>query len=146
MVMKFKCKFNFASWSSYEFMAWWPLQPPCPPELYWEPENEKHEWNFQGEMSSSVWRRLDILHIIRKADFSPNWFEQALHFYSAVYKVKVQSPSSRFRRISTAFDMPIALHIDLNAAKTNETHDTLFDFAPINLTLDSLWKMLTIIF
>ena len=93
-------------------------------ELYWKPEMEKHEWNFQGEMSSSIWRRLDILHIVQQSTFpSVNWFEQALHYYSVAYKELVQPKESNFRRLSTGFQLPITVHVDVNVAKTEATND-----------------------
>ena len=93
-------------------------------ELYWKPEMEKHEWNFQGEMSSSIWRRLDILHIVQQSTFpSVNWFDQALHCYSVAYKELVQPKESNFRRLSTGFQLPITVHVDVNVAKTEATND-----------------------
>jgi hypothetical protein len=98
-------------------------------DLYWKPENEKFDWNFQGGVYSTVWRRLDILHILRRSNFpSVNWFEQALHYYSIEYREKVQSTKSDFRRIHSVFESPISLQVDVNIAKSQQNHDTLDDF------------------
>ena len=99
-------------------------------DLYWKPENEKSlHWNFQGGVYSTVWRRLDILHILRRSNFpSVNWFEQALHYYSIGYREKVQPTKSDFRRLHSLFETPISLQVDVNIAKSQQNHDILDDF------------------